>query len=255
MVTTVFCEINGLNIHYEEQGTGESVLFLHGWGSSMVPFVRLIDALKDTHRVVAVEFPGCGQSETMKTPWTNTDYCNFVIQFMEKVGLTDPVLIGHSHGGRVILELVGTARVHPPKIILLDSAGLIPEKTARQKRRAASFKLIKKTLTMPGIRRVSGGLLEKARKHYGSADYLAAPPVLRQTLVNLVNTDLSDLLPNITCPCLLIWGENDTDTPVAVAKRMEAAIPDAGLCLIKGGHFSFLDDTYAACAILRNFLS
>ena len=145
--------------------------------------------------------------------------------------------------------------VNPPKIVLLDSAGLIPKKSFKQKFRAKSFKTIKWALTRPIIKNYSEGLLQKARNHYGSADYNAAPLVLRQTMVSLVNTDLRDIIPNIKCPTLLIWGENDTATPLSDAKIIESLISDAGLCVIKGaGHYSFCENPYQAHAILRSFI-
>lgn len=247
--------IDGLNINYIDDGKGEAVLFLHGWGSSIIPFTRLINTLKETHRVVAIDFPGCGESDTMSEPWDIDDYCNFVLKVIEKLNIENPVLIGHSHGGRVIMKLVGSGLFSPPKIVFLDAAGLIPKKSFKQKCAAKSFKIIKTVLSLPIINKFSASLLEKARKHFGSADYNAAPPVLRKTLVNVVNVDLRHLLPNISCPTLLIWGENDTATPLRDAKTIESLVKDSGLCVIKGGgHFSFLDSPFEACAILKSFL-
>ncbi|MCQ2449231.1 MAG: alpha/beta hydrolase [Clostridia bacterium] len=247
--------IDGLKIEYTEQGSGIPVLLLHGWGSSFDVYKGVMAALCDRCRLVAVNFPGCGNSETMPEPWNLDDYCDFVLKFMAAVGLENPIMIGHSHGGRVILKMTATKLVTPPKIVLLDAAGLIPKKTFKQKWRAKSFKAIKKVLLLPGIRNHSAGLLDKARKHYGSADYNAAPEVLRKTMVSLVNTDLRDILPNISCPSLLIWGENDTATPLADAKLIEQLIPDAGLCVIEGtGHYSFCERPAQAHAILRSFI-
>lgn len=247
--------IDGLNINCIDEGSGEAILFLHGWGSSILPFARLINTLKETHRVVAIDFPGCGESDTMSEPWDIDDYCNLVLKVIEKLNIENPVLIGHSHGGRVIMKLVGSGLFSPPKIVFLDAAGLIPKKSFKQKLRAKSFKFIKAVLSLPIINKFSDSLLEKARKHYGSADYNAAPPVLRKTLVNVVNIDLRHLLPNISCPTLLVWGENDTATPLSDAKIIESLIKDSGLCVIKGGgHFSFLDSPFEACAILKSFL-
>ncbi len=247
--------INGLKINYIDEGAGDPVLFLHGWGSSILPFTNLINTLKPTHRVVALDFPGCGQSETMKTPWTIDDYCNFVLEFIKKLDLNNPTLIGHSHGGRVILKLLGEKMLNPKKVVLLDSAGLIPQKSVKQKIRAKSFKAIKKVLSLPMFNNNREELLNKARKRYGSADYNAAPEVLRKTLVNVVNVDLRHLLGNIKSSVLLIWGEKDTATPLADAKIIEAGIKGSGLCVIKdGGHFAFLDNPYQASAILKSFL-
>lgn len=249
--------IKNLKIEYTKQGKedGIPVLLLHGWGSSFDVYKGIMASLSDRCCLVALNFPGCANSEIMKNPWNLDDYCDLVVEFIEKVGLKNPILIGHSHGGRVILKLAATKRVNPPKIVLLDSAGLIPKKSFKQKFRAKSFKTIKWALSLPVIKNHSEGLLEKARAHYGSADYNAAPLVLRQTLVSLVNTDLRDILPNISCPTLLIWGENDTATPLRDAKIIEGLIKDSGLCVIKGtGHYSFCEKPFEAHAILRSFI-
>lgn len=247
--------INGLNIEYTDVGSGIPVLLLHGWGSSFDVYSGLISALSDRCRLVAVNFPGCGNSDTMKEPWTLEDYCNFVLEFMKVVNLENPIMIGHSHGGRVTLKMAAEKQVEPPKIVLLDSAGLIPKKSIKQKMRAKSFKTIKTVLTLPVIKNYSGPLLDKARSHYGSADYNAAPEVLRKTLVSLVNTDLRDIIHNISCPTLLIWGDLDTATPLSDAKIIESLIPDAGLCVLEGtGHYSFCEKPYQAHKILQSFI-
>ena len=247
--------IDGLNIEYITEGEGQPVLLLHGWGSSFDVYRGIINTLKNRCRLFAVNFPGCGGSDTMDTPWSLDDYCHFVLKFMAAVGISDPILIGHSHGGRVILKMAADGMVNPPKIVLLDSAGLIPKKSTKQKLRAKSFKAIKRVLSLPVIKNHSEPLLDKARKHYGSADYNAAPEVLRKTLVSLVNTDLRDIIHNIKCPTLLIWGENDTATPLSDAKIIESLIPDSGLCVIKGtGHYSFCEQPYQAHAILNSFI-
>ena len=251
----MFIEIKGLKTEYTECGEGIPVLLLHGWGSSFDVYKGIIASLKDRCRLVAVNFPGCGQSETMKEPWCLEDYCDFCLEFMEKLNLKDPILMGHSHGGRVVLKLTAEKMVNPPKIVLLDSARLIPKKNFKQKCRAKSFKAIKRVLTLPVIKNYSEDLLQKARNHYGSADYNAAPEVLRKTLVSLVNTDIRDILPNISCPSLLIWGDKDTATPLEDAKTIESLIPDAGLCVLEGtGHYSFCEKPYQAQAILNSFI-
>jgi len=249
--------IDGLNIEYTESGNpeGTEVLLLHGWGSSFDVYKGIMNCLADRCKTVAVNFPGCGNSDTMEKPWNLDNYCDFVLKFIKAVGLKNPIIFGHSHGGRVALKLSATKLLTPPKMVLFDSAGLIPVKTPAQKRRARNFKTVKKVLSMPVINKFSGGLLEKARNHYGSADYNSAPPVLRQTLVSLVNTDLREILPDISCPTLLIWGDNDTATPLADAKIMESLIPDAGLCVIKGtGHYSFCEKPFEVYPILRSFI-
>lgn len=251
----MYIDIDGLNIEYTEQGEGTPVLMLHGWGSSFEFYKGIMDNLCDRCRVVAVNFPGCAGSDIMPKPWTLEDYCDFVLKFMKAVKLENPILIGHSHGGRVILKMAAEKMLNPPKIVLLDSAGLIPKKSVKQKLRAKSFKAIKRALTLPVIKNYSGNLLEKARNHFGSADYNAAPQVLRETLVSLVNTDLRDIIPNIACPTLLIWGDKDTATPLSDAKIIEGLIKDSGLCVFENaGHFAFFEQQARTIAILNSFI-
>lgn len=252
----MFVEIDGLNIEYSDTGSGIPVLLLHGWGSSFDVYKGIISALCERCRLVAVNFPGCGNSDTMSKPWDLEDYCDFILRFMKAVNLENPIMIGHSHGGRVTLKMVAEGMVKPSKIVLLDSAGLIPKKSIKQKFKASSFKAIKKTLSLPVIKNHSEGLLNKARAYYGSADYNAAPEVLRKTLVSLVNTDLRDMLHKIDCPTLLIWGDKDTATPLSDAKIIESLIRDCGLCVLEGaGHYSFCEQSYTAHKILQSFIN
>ena len=251
----MFVEINGIKTHYTDEGEGKPVVLMHGWGSSLDAFVGIRQSLCGFCRVIALDFPGFGKSDMIAEPWDVSDYVAFFVRFLEELQIENPVLIGHSFGGRVILKSVGSGLVNADKIVLIDSAGVKHKRSLRAKCRIAAFKTVKWFLLLPGIRKVSAGTLEKARRHFGSADYNSAPVVLRQTLVKVVNEDLCEYMPNIACPTLLIWGDQDTDTPLSDAKVMESKIPDSGLCVIKGaGHFSFIQSPFEVNAILNSFL-
>ena len=145
--------------------------------------------------------------------------------------------------------------VTPKKIVLFGSAGIRSKKSLKSRIRTRTFKIIKGTLSLPIVRNYSQDALEHARNHFGSADYRSAPPVMRQTLVNLVNVDLRDILHNITASTLLIWGECDTETPLSHAKIIEQNISDCGLCVLEGGsHFAFVEQPARVDAILKSFL-
>ena len=78
---------------------------------------------------------------------------------------------------------------------------------------------------------------------------------MRQTMVRVVNEDLTEEMPRVKMPVLLIWGDADTATPIADGRRMEELMPEAGLAVIPGaGHFSFLDDPVLFSRILGSFL-
>lgn len=248
-------EINGLNINYETVGDGKEILLLHGWGSSLNAYSFIMNTFKDRYKLTAVDLPGFGKSDMLSSPWTVDDYCDFVLEFIKKINIKDPVYIGHSFGGRLIIKLSGLKRINPKKIILLDAAGIKHKKTIKQKVRQTTFKTVKKVLSVKLWKNACEPLMDKARNYFGSADYNNAPPVLRQTLVNTVNEDLTCYLDSIDASTLLIYGENDTATPVSDAEIMNSRIKDSGLCIIKNaGHFSFIDKPYEVNAILKSFL-
>ena len=247
--------INGVNINYEISGSGKDILFLHGWGSSLNAFDRIVAPLKAHFRCIALDLPGFGKSDIPTTPLNLQDYCSVVKEFLKTLKIKDPIMIGHSNGARIILKMCADKSVNPEKIVLFGAAGLRKKPTLRKKLRLYSYKTIKFLLTLPLIKHFTKEMLEAARKYYGSADYNAASPVMRQTLVNLVNVDLKNELHKITASTLLIWGENDTDTPLEFAKIMKEKIKDCGLCVIKGGtHWCFVENPAQVDLILNSFL-
>lgn len=78
---------------------------------------------------------------------------------------------------------------------------------------------------------------------------------MRQSMVKVVNEDVREYLPRIEAETLLVWGDQDQDTPLADGQLMERLIPDSGLAVLAGaGHFSFLDRQYQFLAVMRSFL-
>lgn len=96
--------------------------------------------------------------------------------------------------------------------------------------------------------------IEEMRGKKGSADYRNSSPVMRAVMSRCVNEDLKDVMPAIKSPTLLVWGENDTATPLSDAKTMEHLIPDAGLVSFPScGHYSFLDNPVGFRSVAREF--
>lgn len=236
-------------------GEGEAVLLLHGWGSSIVPYRQLIQLLSKKYFVIAVDMPGFGKTAEPERPYNVDDYVDFVLEFMKQFSVSKLSLVGHSFGGRVIIKLANRELPFEiDKIVLIDSAGIKPQKSGKKTTKQTIYKLGKWFATRKLITKLFPGLLEKLRVTFGSADYAAASPMMRQCLVKIVNEDLRPLLPGIKAPTLLVWGENDTATPLSDAKIMEAEIPGAGLAVIKNaGHFSFVEQPVIFGSIMASF--
>lgn len=97
-------------------------------------------------------------------------------------------------------------------------------------------------------------ILDRMRAKNGSSDYRNSTPRMRAIMSKCVNEDLRYAMPSIKAPTLLIWGEEDTATPLSDAKIMESLIPDAGLVSFPGcGHYSFLDNPFGFSAAVKSF--
>ncbi len=247
--------VKNIKLNYLDEGQGNCVLLLHGWASSVDIWRPFINALKNEIRFVALDFPGCGKSEMPENPLTVDDYADIVEEFIEKLNLKDFSMVGHSHGGRVIMKLAGEGRVKPRRIIFIDAAGVKPKKNLVKSAKVLTYKTCRKFLSLPVLRNYTENSIAKLRAHFGSADYSSAPEVMRKTLVNLVNTDMTPLLKNITCPTFLIWGDKDTATPLYMAKTIEKEVNDSALCVYEGtDHFSFIRQIGRTTAIFKSFL-
>ncbi len=248
-------EVKGKKLNYEICGQGEDILFLHGWGASLDSFRAMVTPLSKNFRCILLDAPGCGKSDLPDTPLTPKDYCDITKEFMKKIGLKNPIMIGHSNGGRTILNMCADGYVKPKKIVLFGAAGIKNKKKFRQKARQTVYKTCRRVLTLPIIRLYTKDALDLLRSHFGSADYKSAPPVMRQTLVNLINSDVTDKLHNIKASTLLIWGENDTASPLWMARVLEQKIKDCGLVVMPGcSHWNFVENPVQTDAILKSFL-
>lgn len=249
--------INNIKINYEQKGEGELVVLLHGWGSNIKLFENLIELLSAKYKVVAMDMPGFGESEEPPSAWCVDDYVDFVIDFLKGMNAKKVTLLGHSFGGRVIIKL--NSRKNLPfeinKVILVDSAGILPPKSNKKSFRTYYYKFGKAVLSTGIAKKIAPDALENFRKKMGSADYAAASPLMRQVLVKVVNEDLEPLLPNIKCPTLLVWGVNDTATPLSDGEKMEKLIPDAGLVKLENaGHYSFLEQQFTFNRVMSSFM-
>lgn len=250
--------INDLNINYINKGEGRSVLIIPGWGATIETYMPIINSVSTYANVYCLDIPGFGKSQQPNTAWDLEDYTNFIIKFIKSQNIKELDLIGHSNGGRIIIKLATTKNIDFKinKIILISSAGIVHKKTLSQKIRIYSFKFCRKILQIKYINKYFPNLLDKLRRFFGSNDYKNANPILRQSLVKLVNEDLKHLLPKMQAPTLLIWGDKDNATPLADAKIMVKIIPDAGLVNIKGGsHYVFLEQPFYINKIIDTFLN
>lgn len=247
-------EVDGYNICYKVTGESDkTVVILQGWGTDLGVYDSVASAISGKYRVVQFDFPGFGGSDEPREAWNVDAYADFFCKLMQALDIREAALIGHSYGGRVIIKLA--ARDSLPfaisNIVLIDSAGIVPEKSFAQKLKIRRYKLLKRFLNLKVIYFLFPELIDDWRSRQGSADYRNATPMMRKCLVMAVNEDLRHLLPKIQQDTLLIWGDKDTATPIGDARLMDQLIPNSGLAVLEGtGHFSFLEQP----AVFRNIM-
>lgn len=250
----MFIELQGLKVFYDFVGEGDTVVLMHGWGGHVGSFKPVFDYLSKRFKVYVFDFPGFGKSDLPPKAWGTEEYGKFVMKFFKEVNIEKANIVAHSFGGRVAIWLAANFPEMMKKLVLIDSAGIKPKRTLKYHIKVTIAKSGKRIFSHPIFGKYGARLLNNLYRLVGSKDYQQQTGVMRSTLVKIVNEDLRELLPKITAPTLLIWGENDKDVPLAYAKIMEKEIKDAGLVILKdAGHFSYLDRFPDFCLIVSKF--
>ncbi|MFI3142241.1 MAG: alpha/beta hydrolase [Clostridia bacterium] len=249
-------EIDGVKINYVCQGEGELVLLLHGWGANLTLWNDTINLLSQKYKVLALDFAGFGESEEPPRSWNVDDYTNMTLEFLKDYDFDKITLFAHSFGGRVVIKMCSMdLPFKVEKTVLVDIAGVKPEKSAEQLKREKRYKQAKKILLSKPVKTIAPNALDKLQSKTGSADYKSASPVMRESLVKVVNEDLTHLMKNVDMPTLLIWGTNDDATPLSDGKLMETLMPEAALVEFAGaGHYSFLDARNQYLRVVASFM-
>lgn len=247
--------INDIAVEYRDDGDGPVMLFLHGWQDDLHTFDAIAETLKNKWRIISVDLPGFGMSEMPKFAWDLAAYAEFVKDFVEKLSITPDILVGHSFGGRIAIKAVATKLLYSRKLILLASAGISKTNTPRNLFFAAIAKMGKLITLIPPFYFWRNQLRRKLYAWTGS-DYLQSGPLLQGIFLNIIKEDVRFIAAQINIPTLLVWGKQDTETPISDGKRLAEIIPDATLEIIPGaGHFIHRQYPARVAELIQNFAS
>ena len=229
--------VNGTKAHYREWGNGSrTILMLHGWPADSSHYTELGPALaKHGYTVIVPDFPGFGQTPPPPQAWKVSDYRDWVHAFLEAKNIKSMILFGHSFGGRVSIKYAINHAYQIEKLILCASAGIkTNDRTPKRKALSIAARAGKKLFRLPGVRMAETAAKKLLYRLAGSKDYFNATGVMKQTIVKVLEEDLSPFLPQITIETLLLWGTEDGATPLSDAKKMHALIPNSTLTTFQG---------------------
>ena len=235
------------------------VLFLHGWGCDGSIFSFAMDQLAEGAAILTLDFPGHGKSADPPTPWGVQEYADMVLALLQEQNIASVQVVAHSFGARVAILL---ASQHPEmieKLIITGGAGIKKPDTNAKNKRTQQYKrynkFLEKLKRIPGLKHTVEIAQTKLRNHYGSPDYVKLNEGMRKTFVKVISLDLSPMLADIQAPTLLVWGGNDTETPLWMGQEMEKSIPDVGMVVFEGcGHYAFLEEAQRFAIIIKQFL-
>ncbi len=232
--------VDSLLTTYERQGKGRVVLWLHGWADTMASSRALRAELAKTYDVIALDLPGFGGTQAPAEAWGLDEYVDFVAHFLAKIGAPEVyAAVGHSNGGAMVIRGVADGRLRAEKVVLLASAGIRAPKSLRN-RILKSMAKVAKVALRPLPAHVRERVRGEAYARIGS-DYLVAPH-MQESFKKVVGEDVRGDAPQITVPALLVYGEQDTDTPVWYGELYHELMPDSTLMVLPAaGHFVYLD--------------
>ena len=211
------------------------LIWAHGWGQTHAALLPLAQALRRSAPSVLLDLPGFGAAPPPPTAWSTADYADAVAEWLAALPPGRRIWAGHSFGCRVGLQL---AARHPGLIhglFLIAAAGLPPRRSLRMTARRWAFRLAR-ALTPEGPAR------DRLRQRFGSADYRQAG-AMRPILVKAVNEDLSAVARAVRCPALLLYGDQDRETPPELGARLARLMPGSRLVILRGfDHWSVLGE-------------
>ena len=245
--------VDNLATEYKDEGAGKVLLFLHGWKDSLESFDQIIPSLASEYRVIRLDLPGFGKTALPKETWDLDNYINFVNSFIIKLNISPYALIGHSFGGRIIIKGVSDEKLKSEKIVLIGSAGIAKRKTLKNYFFTVIAKIGKLVTYIPPFYFYRNIFKKKLYSFVGS-DYFNTG-ALKNTFLKVIKEDLSEYAKKINTPTILIWGIDDTETPVTDGERLSGMIKGSRIEKIENaGHFVHKQKSTEVAKLIKEFL-
>lgn len=232
----------------------KTVLMVHGLGDMGSDAWRhQLLALAERYHVIAFDLPGFGRSEKKSAQYSPAQYAVFLKWVVDNYVQGPFILIGHSLGGAIALYYTGTYQQKPEKLILADVAGILDKAALLRQMLPPSNK---QTWPINVLYKLFDKLILSANstskwfpldvkdlvENEGLRTYILGDNPAKIAAINLIQTDFSPLFHEIQIPTLILWGENDSVTPLRTGILLEGSLNNSRLQTIpQAGHVPMLD--------------
>ena len=233
---------------FTKTGRGGNIIFLHGWMQDRNTWDLVVDQLKDELTCWTLDLPGFGTNPRPKTTWNPRHYAKWVLDFIKQNNIKDPLILGHSFGGRVAIELANMD-ITNARYVLYATPGLRQPLSRFTTISGAMYKSIKKRwLPLDKL-----PLVTRIKDRFRSADAKSAKKMY-DIFAASIDFNLVPTLTKMTAPTLLVWGENDAEVPLKIGMAMQQSISDSKLEVIpQSSHFAHLEKPELFAGIIRKF--
>jgi pimeloyl-ACP methyl ester carboxylesterase len=257
-------------------GEGDPVVFVHGLSGSWPNWLEQLPAFAKDHRVIAMDLPGFGHSPMPTEKITISSYARILDELLATLGVDAATLVGNSMGGFISAELAIAFPQRVERLVLVSAAGISTNGRRDMQRAAHALRRIERVLAAyttwvaahseaivryPGLRNAALGLVTRHPSRLNpalAAEQLrgAGKPGFMQALQANIDYPIRKRLPEIACPTLIVWGEEDKVIPVRDAGVFEELIPRSRKILFEDtGHMAMLERPAAFNELLSEFMA
>jgi pimeloyl-ACP methyl ester carboxylesterase len=267
-----FIEIDGMQVHYRDEGKGFPVVLVHGTASSLHTWNDWSKELTKNYRVIRMDLPAFGITGPNKNAdYSIKAYTAFLHQFLMKMNLDKFHLAGNSLGGNIAWNYAAENPKKIEKLILVDASGLPTNKP-----QPAIFKMAKTPVLSSLFLYVTPKFFIKKnmKEVYGDENKISDSLITRyhkmalrvgnrQAFIDRAKIDFKldskvnlEKLKSIQIPTLLIWGAKDSWIPLDNGKRMDRILPNSKLVVLQNsGHVPMEENPVESLLILNTFLN
>ncbi len=266
-----FVEIDGMQVHYRDEGKGFPIVLTHGTASSLHTWNDWTTELKKKYRVIRMDLPAFGITGPNKNAdYSIKSYTQFLHSFLSKINIDTFYLAGNSLGGNIAWNYAAENPDKIEKLILVDASGLPTNKP-----QPAIFKMAKtpilnslflyitpKFIIKKNIEEVYADDAKVTDKLVTRFHKMALRVGNRQAFIDRAKMDFKlgsksnlEKLKSIQTPTLLIWGAKDLWIPLDNGKRMDSLLPTSKLMILdNSGHVPMEENPIESLAVLKQFL-
>jgi 3-oxoadipate enol-lactonase len=255
--------IDGMTVGYTDQGNGTPLVFIHAFPLSKTMWQQQVDALKDTYRVITIDLGGHGESEIMLGNDSLDGYAKNVLHLLDHLEIAQAVFVGLSMGGYILFSIYRHYANRVKAMVLADTRAQADSEEGRAGRQSmaeVAFKdgapaiadIMLPKLLAPSTIQERPEIVEQVRQMILQT---STAGIVVDLVAMAARPDSTDLLSRITCPTLVIVGEDDQATPIAESQYITQRIPGSIFVTIpQAGHLSNFEEPAAFNQALKSFL-